>query len=249
MAYMKWTAEKVRFLIDNYGKLPADKIAVYLDTTPKKVKQKAHHLRITKPLTRWTKKETHYLQENWGKLRVTKIAASLNRTETAVVTKASKLKLGPSAQAQGLLTATDLANIMGVELHTVTDYWIRKCDLKAVKKKTLKSKLCWQIDIRDWWKWAKKNQDKFDSRRIELLALGAEPPWMKAKRQHDIVHLPKNRFKNWTATDDARLNHLLTTTDLNYKQIGKKLGRSELAIAHRIGRLNNKNKKERFLSL
>ena len=247
MAYMKWTAEKVQFLIDNYGRLSADEIAARLNTTPKKVKWKAHYLCITKPLTRWTKKETHYLQENWGKLRVAKIATNLNRTETAVVSKASRLKLGPSARAQGLLTATDLANIVGVGLHTVVDYWIHKCGLKAIKKTTLNSNLCWQIDIRDWWKWAKKNQNKFDSRRMELLALGAEPPWMKAKRQHDIVHLPKNRFKNWTTTDDARLRHLLTTTDLNYKQIGKKLGRSELAIAHRIDRLNNKNKKERFL--
>jgi len=185
--------------------------------------------------TRWSTEEVNFLKDNWGKYKLPVIAQKLNRTEKAVLIKAKRLGIGPSRSGQGLLTARELARTLGVDAHTIIDYWI-PCGLKANQKVTKSKFAYWQINTTDWWQWAKQNQDKFDSRRIEPLILGPEPEWMENKRQSD-KHLPRRRLQRWTPADDAKLHHFLVTTKLTYGEIGEKLGRSENAVSKRLSRI------------
>lgn len=187
------------------------------------------------PRSHWTNEEIAYLEENWGKYRVAVIANKLNRTVKAVILKAKRLSLGPSKYHQGELTASQLAQALGVDIHTITDYWIPKCGLKAKRKITRSKQRFCLIDINDFWIWAKDNQDKFDSRRFEPLTLGIEPEWMKLKRKRDLK-LPARRLQKWTQEEDNKARYLYKSGK-NYAEIGKIIGRSRAAVQRRLSRI------------
>lgn len=236
-----WTDAEVKYLRENYGKLTLQELADQLGKTVPAVSGKAGLLGFRgAKMPPWSEKECEYLRDNWGRLKFSILASRLNRTETAVLIKAKRLGLGPTKSGQGLLTARDLARALGVDIHAVTDFWIPQ-GLRAQRVVTRIEKEFWQIDIDDWWKWAKRNQDNFDSRRMEPLALGAEPGWMEKKRKSDRL-LPHKRNRTWTSLDDDRLRHLLVNTELTYREIGQKLGRSERAVSRRIDRLNERKR-------
>jgi predicted transcriptional regulator len=185
----------------------------------------------------WTKAEINYLQDKWGVISVKSIAKNLNRTETAIMLKAKRIGLGGAYNTGNYLNAYEVSLIMGVDRHCVTDYWIAKCGLKAKRTAMIELKM-WQIKIDDLLKWLKNNQDKFDSRRMELFGLGKEPDWLKKKRKADLM-LPKKRFHKWTKAQDQQL--------ISYyrhgkacKNIAETMDRSESAIKRRLERLRDK---------
>lgn len=182
-------------------------------------------------------KEIEFLEENWGKYKVSTLSKQLNRPEQGIVLKAKRLGLGPSKENQGMLNANQLSAALGIDRHAITDYWIPKCGLKAIRKATREVYKFWLININDFWKWAKENQDKFDSRRFESLSLGSEPEWMKSKRRTDMS-LPPRRFQKWTAKEDERLRTLFKSGLYTYKQIGELMGRSQESVEHRASRID-----------
>lgn len=185
----------------------------------------------------WKPHEINFLEENWGKYKVSTLAKQLQRPENGVLLKAKRLGLGPSKEGQGLLNANQLASALGVDRHAITDYWIAKCGLKAVRKATRAIYKFWLIDIKDFWKWAEDNQDKFDTRRFETHTLGAEPAWMKLKRREDM-NIPVKRFKKWTPAEDDRLRSLFKSGLYTYKQIGELMGRSHESVERRASRVD-----------
>lgn len=185
----------------------------------------------------WFDCETEYLEDNWGKLSVGTIAKKLGKSENAVILKAKRIGLGPSISAQGKLNANQLADAIGVDIHAIIDYWIPKYGLRAVRKVTRLVNKFWLIDIKDFWKWAEKNQDKFDSRRFEPLSLGPEPKWMKEKRKADMS-LPVRRFQKWTVKEDEKLRAMFKSGLYNRNQIGEHLGRSGIAVQRRLTRID-----------
>jgi hypothetical protein len=185
----------------------------------------------------WMQEEINFLEENWGKRKVSTLSKQLNRSENGIVLKAKRLGLGPSKENQGLLNANQLAVALGVDRHAITDYWIEKCGLRAVRKVTKELFKFWSINIDDFWKWAKDNQDKFDTRRFEQLLLGPEPAWMKDKRRLDRS-LPVRRFQKWTAKEDERLRTLFKCGLYTYKQIGELMGRSNESVERRASRID-----------
>lgn len=191
----------------------------------------------------WSVEELEFLESSWGIFKVATIAKKLNRTETAIIIKSKRLGLGASKEAQGLLTANQLAKALHVDIHTVTDYWIVKHGLPAKRKVVRSVQKMWLISISDFWKWAKVHQDKFDSRKFEELSFGVEPDWMKDKRKKD-TYLPTKRNMKWTPQEDKRLIELLKQNNLNYKEIGQILGRSRVAIQKRLARIGWDNQSE-----
>lgn len=185
----------------------------------------------------WRQHEVEYLSENWGKYKVSTLAKQLQRPENGIVLKAKRLGLGPSNEGQGLINANQLSIALGVDRHCITDYWIAKCGLKAIRKATKESYKFWLIDIKDFWKWAEANQEKFDSRRFEYLTLGPEPGWMKTKRREDM-DMPAKRFQKWTPPEDERLRSLFKSGLYTYKQIGEMMGRSENSVQRRVARID-----------
>lgn len=185
---------------------------------------------------KWTQGERDCLRENWGEMSVRGIAKKLNRTETAVTIQAKRLGLG-SPYMTTCLTANQAAKILGIDNHTITDYWIPRCGLRARTRAMRKQKM-WQICIGELTKWLKNNQDKWDSRKVELYALGQEPGWLKQKRRADMS-LPAKRFQKWTKDEESMLTNYYCMGKTQ-REIGRILGRTESGVQRKISRLKEK---------
>ena len=187
---------------------------------------------------KWSEFELNYLDGNWGKNSLAYLSVRLKRTEEAIIVKAKRLKLGASTKADEYLTANQISVLLNIESHTVLR-WIKKHNLKAVRKILFYKREFILIKHCDLCEWLKNNQDRFDSRKIEFFGLGYEPEWLKLKREKD-KKLPKNRFKNWTAFDIQRIINL--SQDMTYKEIAKKMGRSHDSIERKFGKLKYESK-------
>lgn len=236
-----WTKDQTELLKQCYGRMPLAELAALVGKTVPAVSRKAKQLglRRKKP-PYWTEQELEFLETYWGHYTLPAIAKYLGRTETAVLLKAKRLGLGPTKFHPELLTACELSAILGVDIHTVTDYWISKCGLKARRKATRKVYRFYRIKINNFWGWAERNQDKFDSRRFKAGSLGKEPGWMELKRQRD-KHLPARRLQKWTPEEDRRLIALFRAGNRTHAQIGEVLGRSAAAVEHRLPRIGREN--------
>lgn len=183
---------------------------------------------------KWTQEEIDYLTEKWGTVKINSIATKLNRSEKAIILKAKKLKLGGCYQASGKLSANQVAKILNIDPHTITDYWISKCKLKATKK-VLMQQECYFIDLETLMKWLKTNEDKWDSRRVEIYALGTEPKWLKEKRKKD-QDMPERRFHKWTKKEDDMLISYINVGK-KHREIAEIINRSKDSVTRRVSRL------------
>ncbi len=183
----------------------------------------------------WTKKEIEYLNENWGKFTLAYISIRLKRTMIGIAIKAKRMGFGASSRADEYITARQVAALLTVDGHTV-ERWIKKHDLKTTRKVLLFKTRFYLIKLPDLCRWLENNQDKFDSRRIELYSLGHEPPWLKMKRIKD-KKLAKNRFKIWTNLEVQKL--IINYKNMRYKEIAQLLDRSYDSIDRKIYRLRH----------
>jgi biotin operon repressor/transposase len=186
------------------------------------------------PKITWNEEDINYLEDAWGRVSIKTIAKKLNKTETAVELKAERLGLCGCYITGDYLNAHTVAKMLSIDTHTVTDYWIAKCGLKG-RKTILKSMSMWFISLENLMKWLKNNQDKWNSRRVELYALGTEPQWLKDKRKQDLK-LPKRQRQKWTKEEISKLITYYTQGKTR-KEIGKLLGRTEDGIQRKLSRL------------
>lgn len=186
----------------------------------------------------WAKFEIEYLKNHWGISTLTSISRELGRTKVAVFLKAKRKGLGAITQADEYMTVNQVSILLNVDWHTVKR-WIKKHNLRAKRKIMLFKKRFWLIRYGDLCKWLKNNQDRFDSRRIELFALGYEPQWLTEKRLRD-KGLPKNRLKKWTDLEEQRV--IVNYKDMNYREIAQLMDRSYLSIEHKVNRLRCQSK-------
>lgn len=180
---------------------------------------------------KWTIEEEEMLKELWGKVVPKSIAKRLNRTETSIIIRAKRLNLGPFCQEY--LTFNNIADLLGLDPHCISDTW----KSKGLKYKKYKNK--YLVKVENLLKFMKENQDLWDSRKLEPLIFGKEPKWLKEKRELDKTK-PKNKFVKWTPTQD---NMLITyLRKYNYEEIGKMLGRSTNSVERRVARLKEKGR-------
>ena len=181
----------------------------------------------------WTKEDKEYLDEHWGRCTLSYISTHLKRTKVAVKLKAKRMHLGAITRADEYMTANQVSVLLNIDRHAITR-WILKHGLKANKKVMLFKKRLWMIKYSDLCEWLSNNQDKFDSERIEIFALGYEPLWLKEKRKRDMK-LPKNRFKKWTSLEVQRI--IIYAKEMTYYKIALLMGRSYDSIERKMGRL------------
>jgi len=184
----------------------------------------------------WNKKELEYLNENWGKFTLAHLSSRLKRTMIGIAIKAKRMGFGASSKSDEYITANQVAVLLAIDRHTI-ERWIKKYDLKITRKVLLFKTQFFLIKLPDLCKWLEKNQDKFDSRRIELYSLGCEFSWLKMKRIKD-KKLAKNRFKKWTNLEIQRL--ILYSKKMSYKKIAQLMDRSYNSIDRKIYRLRKR---------
>ena len=188
------------------------------------------------PGRKWTPEEFDLLQELWGYRTLPQIAKALNRTPEAVKIKISRLYLGTYESNSEYMNARQVSYMMGVDVHTVTDYWIPKFGLKCTKRAPMGARKFTYIKLTDLIKWLKVHQDKWDSRKLELYALGEEPEWLTAKRAGEFGTKPRG-CRKWTQREDDRLR-ILFRKGLTSGQIADDIGRSSHAVRHRIAAID-----------
>ncbi|MCR4436187.1 MAG: helix-turn-helix domain-containing protein [Clostridiales bacterium] len=189
-----------------------------------------------KKLREWTSEEEDLLRELWGQKTLPQIMKIMGRTKTSILNKYKRLGLEGATRAGEYLTACAVSDLLGVDVHAITERWIEKYGLKATRKAMRGVKKMWMIRMEDLLQWLKNNQDKWDSRRVEPYALGEEPEWLKAKREADSKKTLRTAQK-WTPEEDAKAI-MLFKAGMNYVQIGKQLQRSREAVERRLSRLD-----------
>lgn len=133
----------------------------------------------------WTDEQIEKLRDLWGTKNYKTISRIVGHTEVAVKLKAKRLGLGAIKNASDYICAREISRIMGVDVHTVTDYWIKKLGL-PYRRIDSKNRTLYVIVRHDKLiEFLKNNQDIFDSRRIKHYELGCEPEWLHQKRLHD----------------------------------------------------------------
>lgn len=184
----------------------------------------------------WSAEEVELMQELWGSYTIPQIAKRLNRSEHAIEVKSTRLGLGRYVNSSAYLTANQVADLLHVDIHAVTDAWI-PAGLPFKWKAPRGTRKFRHIRMDDLQEFLRNNPDRWDSRRVELFALGEEPDWLKEKRKADMLR-PANRCRKWTPDEDARLISLFRRGGKTWAEIGAEMNRSSDACQHRIARLD-----------
>lgn len=192
----------------------------------------------------WTREEMNYLTYQWGIASVKQVAKYLNRTPVAIMVKSKRMHLG-SPYWKTKFTSHKLSHLLGIDQHTITDYWIPKCGLKCIRRlmRTRKKLFLYLIDYDDLMEWLEKNQDKWDSRRFKRFALKLEPEWLRQKRILDSYE-PKRKMQKWTRLEDLQLLNLFYKKGKTIKEISRIMERSHAGVEHRLMRIRPYRKQE-----
>ena len=235
-----WTAEQDQYLRDHWQDQSDEDLSEAVghslaSTHARRLKLGLRHRESSRGLD-WSQEEVELMQELWGTYTIPQIAKRLNRSAHAVKVKSTRLGLGRYVNSSQYITANQAATLMRVDIHTVTDVWI-PAGLRFTWKAPQGKRRFRHIRMDDLLDWLKDNQDRWDSRRVELFALGSEPDWLKEKRRADL-NRPVRWSIKWTAEEDSRLVAMFRRGDKTYAEIGQELGRSADAVERRVARLD-----------
>lgn len=182
----------------------------------------------------WSDKDTQFLIANWSRGK-SYCARKLKRTEDAVWVKAQRTGLGGVAKGSHNLSGKNIADILGINLHTVL-LWIKRGRL-VCKRAPFKNRIINLISPDDLEAFLENNLELWDSRKMKVSLWLQDPEWLIAKKAIDR-HKPKNAQRMWTSDDDKRLIGLYKSGTVTHKQIGAALGRSTGSVGSRLSKLD-----------
>lgn len=238
----KWTPEQDQYIRDHWLELSDEEIATAVGHPV----PSTHARRLKLNLKRragckgpdWTQEELDYIREVWGDKTVPQIAKHLGRSITAVKVKTARLGYTGQKWSGEMMSARKVSELLRIDVHTVCDFWIPKCGLKAKQRQLgVTKKTTTIIMFEDLLRWLETHQGLWDSRRVEMYALGMEYDWLKEKRRADDGK-PVRKAQKWTQQEDDRLIALFRRGGLTYTEIGAELGRPASGVEHRLQRLD-----------
>ncbi len=238
----KWTPEQDQYIRDHWQKFSDEEIAAAVghpvpSTRARRLKLGLKHRAGCKGPD-WTQEELDYIREVWGDKTVPQIAKHLGRSVTAVKVKTARLGYIGQKWSGEMMSARKVSELLGVDVHTVCDFWIPKYGLKAKRRQLgVTKKTTTIIMFEDLLRWVEAHQDLWDSRRVEMYALGMEYDWLKEKRKAD-AEKPTRKAQKWTQQEDDRLITLFKRGGMTYAEIGAELGRPASGVEHRLQRLD-----------
>ncbi len=236
-----WTEGELSYLQENW-ELPDSEISKTLNRPVSSIGGKRRQLGLVdkegQRKREWSDEELSYLHEVWGEKTIPEIAKKLGRSVNAVKIKAMRTHHRSQVRSGEMMSARKVSELLGVDIHTVTDYWLLKCGLKAKKKRLGESKRTTTVIMFcDLLKWLEAHQDLWDSRRVELYGLGMEYDWLAAKRNIDAT-LPARKAQKWTKHEDDQLILMYRKGDMTYTEIALALNRTVSGVEHRLHRLD-----------
>lgn len=194
----------------------------------------AKHLGLAKKGNKvWSKEEVEFLIDNYSR-GLKYCANKLNRTPKGIELKAKRLKLGGIIKGSHYLTAQNIANIMGIDIHVILN-WLNRGLLKY--KSAPANRKVYLVKLNDLEAFLKANQKLWDSRKIKDSLWLTDPDWFKEKKTLDNKR-PSKEGKKWTRVEDGKAIAMFKTGDYTYKQIGEALNRSSDSVERRLSRLD-----------
>lgn len=184
----------------------------------------------------WSAEEEEYLVENWGKATFKQLCIQLNRSKDSIRRKAMRMELGRSIDCSGrFLTVYRVSQLLGKKRESVLN-WEKK-GLKIVTS-TISGNKNYVIKIPDLLIWLEKNQDQWNSLKLEPFAFGIEPEWLKQKRRDDLSSRTlKNYNKKWKTAEDMKIAYLYKK-GMSPKEIFEEVDRTKTAIERRLNRID-----------
>lgn len=198
----------------------------------------------------WSLAEENYLREKWGTVKIKQIARNLKRSVAAVKIKAGKLKLGgwreyKEVEEDLISFHSFVKNILNIESsYSEVKRKLVTNGFRLDKIKTDNNEYCC-IKITKFLKWFETHKTVFNLANTQDgcfdYGINKEPDWIKFKRKIDkraAEYGPHNKV--WTAAEDEHLKMLLNEFKYGYREISKRLKRTEGAITRRMNDLGIK---------
>lgn len=198
----------------------------------------------------WSLAEENYLREKWGTVKIKQIAKNLKRSVEAVKLKAGRLKLGgwrEHKEVEDDLISFHyfLRNILGIESsHGWIAEKLERNGFRFNHIKTDNNEYCC-IRMPYFLKWFEQHKTVLNLATTKDgcfdYGIKKEPDWIKFKRNIDkraAEYGPHNKV--WTAAEDEHLKMLLNEFKYGYREISKRLKRTEGAITRRMNDLGIK---------
>ena len=191
--------------------------------------------------TRWTRDEDEYLADHWGSSPTPSIARKLGRSKTAVNVRAWRLGLGRKMEAGKTVPINFIAAEIFGKRNTgyTVDRWIRNGI--PYKKARISERAFRVVTMDEFWNWLEQHKNMIDLSKLEPLALGPEPDWVREKRRYDIRDkqaVRKNHNDPWTDQDNQRLKRMIEKNCFSYRDIARELWRTESAVRRQAGTLH-----------
>lgn len=227
-----WTPEEINQLKELSETFHYKEIANIMKKTDNAIYLKAKKLGITliQDRRKWTTEEEEMLKELWGYKSIEYIKRKLRRTSYSIIVKANRLKLGPMIRNNtDILTISDVVDILNVTRDRITVTWV-KLGLEFKKHSISKNKFYYTITLEKLLDFLKKNQNEWDSRKVEEYALGFEPLWLIEKRKRDKIENPL-WYRKWTL-EEVKQAIFLIRTGKTYEEIAKEINRTPAAVAY-----------------
>lgn len=191
----------------------------------------------------WTAEEIQFLEDKWGALSVESIAKRLDRSPNAINVMKNRIGLGAFLESGEYVTFNQLLLSLGItggSGYFMTS-WVRNRNFPLKYKRVLNNRFK-VVYLKDFWGWAEKNRSMIDWSKVEQRILGQEPNWVKAQREADFQTKSKIKTTPWTRSEDELLKSLLKQFRYSYKDLSKRLLRTEGAIQRRITDLGLKER-------
>lgn len=192
----------------------------------------------------WSAADDNRLREMWGQVSIPAISTKLGRSQNAVIVRACRLNLGPFLEHGDYITLHQLSIALGFGRSSCKYFlnsWVENRGFPIHTKKRNKSSIR-VVYLDEFWEWAEKNRSFLDFSKMEPLALGEEPEWVKQQRKMDYQAFSLQRKDPWTEEEDSRLVMLLKMHKYGYAELSQMMHRSAGAIQRRCNDLGVKER-------
>jgi hypothetical protein len=133
---------------------------------------------------RWTAGEIEILERLYGRVDAQTICRKLNISYSRFRSKCKALGLGYQREADESITSHQLSEIMGISDYAIKRFIKKGLPVKEMQFGTGRKNL--MFNMNKLMAWLKNNQTQFNALKIEYMALGLEPQWLKDKRKSDF---------------------------------------------------------------
>lgn len=184
----------------------------------------------------WTQKEKDYLEDNWGLIATKTIASKLNRTVKSIKHQAERMNLGEVWNNTDGIPLRDVADLVGKTPNAIYCTWIGRYGLK-----TTKIHYCLKVvSDKELARFMREHLNLWTPSKCDSVYFG-EYEWFNRALDEERQQTIKSARTKWNQGDTEMLN-TLRRRGLTFKEISKKLNRTESSCYFRWKKIYGKSR-------